>query len=108
MGACLCLDSTLHFGNFYREAVGAKSYLGLTNTRGPASTPIQIHFMDKHDTGRRSHFLTIKFYIYDAPVENEFVVAFGAMIGGRPHNWIGDRYSDLLAIRRDFDNPAGV
>jgi hypothetical protein len=32
------LIHTLHFGNFYREAVGAKSYLGFTNTRGPANT----------------------------------------------------------------------
>ena len=26
---------TLRFGNFYREAVKAKSYLGFTNSRGP-------------------------------------------------------------------------
>ena len=47
------LIHTLQFGNFYREAVGAKSYLGFTNTRGPANTQIQIPLMDKHDTGRR-------------------------------------------------------
>ena len=45
------LIHTLHFGNFYREAVGAKSYLGFTNTRGPANTQINIPLMDKHDTG---------------------------------------------------------
>jgi len=28
------LIHTLRFGNFYREAVGAKSYLAFTNTRG--------------------------------------------------------------------------
>ena len=55
---------TLQFGNFYREAVGAKSYLGFTNTRGPANTQIQIPLMDKHDTGRRSHYLTVQFSIY--------------------------------------------
>ena len=32
------LIHTLHFGNFYRDAVKAKSYLGFTNTRGPANT----------------------------------------------------------------------
>ena len=55
------LIHTLQYGNFYREAVGAKSYLGFTNTRGPANTQIQIPLMDKHDTGRRSHYLTVQF-----------------------------------------------
>ena len=41
------LIHTLHFGNFYRDAVKAKSYLGFTNTRGPANTQIQIPLMDK-------------------------------------------------------------
>ena len=36
------LIHTLRFGNFYREAVGAKSYLAFTNTRGPANAPIMI------------------------------------------------------------------
>ena len=47
---------------------GAKSYLGFTNTRGPANTQIQIPLMDKHDTGRRSHYLTVQFSIHDAPL----------------------------------------
>ena len=102
------LIHTLQYGNFYRGAVGAKSYLGFTNTRGPANTQIQIPLMDKHDTGRRSHYLTVQFSIYDAPAENELVVALGAATGGRPHHRIGDRYSDLLAMGRDVDNPAGV
>ena len=55
------LIHTLHFGNFYRDAVKAKSYLGFTNTRGPADTQIQIPLMDKNDTGRRSHYLTVQF-----------------------------------------------
>ena len=102
------LIHTLQFGNFYREAVGAKSYLGFTNTRGPANTQIQIPLMDKHDTGRRSHYLTVQFSIYDAPAADELVVAFGAATGGRPHHRIGDRYSDLKALGRDLENPAGV
>lgn len=102
------LIHTLQFGNFYREAVGAKSYLGFTNTRGPANTQVQVPLMDKHDTGRRSHYLTVQFSIYDAPAADELVVAFGAATGGRPHHRIGDRYSDLAALGRDVENPAGV
>ena len=98
----------LQFGNFYRKAVGAKSYLGFTNTRGPANTQIPIPLMDKHDTGRRSHYLTVQFSIYDAPAENELVVALGAATGGRPNHRIGDRYTDLLELGRYVDNPAGV
>lgn len=102
------LIHTLRFGNFYREAVGAKSYLGFTNTRGPAGIQIQIPLMDIHDSGRRSHYLTSQFSIYDAPAADELVVALGAATGGRPHHRIGDRYSDLAAIGADIQNPAGV
>ena len=99
---------TLQFGNLYREAVGAKSYLGFTNTRGPANTQIQIPLMDKHDTGRRSHYLTVQFSIYDAPDVDEIVCALGAATSGRPHHRIGDRYSDLKALGKSVDNPAGI
>ena len=99
---------TLQFGNFYREAVGAKSYLGFTNTRGPANTQIQIPLMDKHDTGRRSHYLTVQFSIYDAPNVDEIVCALGAATSGRPHHRIGDRYSDLKALGKSVENPAGI
>ena len=102
------LIHTLHFGNFYRQAVDAKSYLGFTNTRGPANTQIQIPLMDKNDTGRRSHYLTVQFSIYDAPACGELVVAFGGSTGGRPHHRIGDRYQDLSEIGADVENPAKV
>ena len=82
------LIHTLHFGNFYREALGAKTYLGFTNTRGPANTQIQIPLMDKHDTGRRSHYLTVQFSIADAPADDELIAAFGGATGGRPHHRI--------------------
>lgn len=36
------LIHTLRFGNHYRQAVGAKSYLAFCNTRGPANAPIMI------------------------------------------------------------------
>lgn len=102
------LIHTLHFGNFYRQAVDAKSYLGFTNTRGPANAQLQIPLMDKNDTGRRSHYLTVQFSIYDAPADDELVVAFGGATGGRPHHRIGDRYQDLADIGADLENPAGV
>ena len=99
---------TLRFGNFYREAVGAKSYLSFCNTRGGANAPIMIPLMDKNDAGRRSHYLTISLSIPDAPADDEIVIALGASIGGRPHHRIGDRYQDLKDLGHDLDNPASV
>lgn len=102
------LIHTLRFGNFYREAVGAKSYLAFTNTRGPANASLQIPLMDKNDGGRRSHYLTIQLQVADAPAPDEIVIALGASIGGRPHHRIGDRYQDLKELGHDVDNPAAV
>jgi hypothetical protein len=102
------LIHTLRFGNFYRQAVGAKSYLAFCNTRGPANAPIMIPLMDKNDEGRRSHYLTIQTSIPDAPAADEIVVALGASVGGRPHHRIGDRYQDLRDLGQDVTNPAGV
>ncbi|MFC3180747.1 amino acid synthesis family protein [Cypionkella sinensis] len=102
------LIHTLRFGNHYRTAVGAKSYLAFTNIRGGANTPILIPLMDKNDEGRRSHYLTMHFAIPDAPAADEIVVALGASIGGRPHHRIGDRYQDLKDLGHDAANPAAV
>ena len=102
------LIHTLRFGNFYREAVGAKSYLAFTNTRGPANAAMQIPLMDKNDGGRRSHYLTIQLQVADAPAPDEIMIALGASIGGRPHHRIGDRYQDLKELGHDVDNPAAV
>jgi len=102
------LIQTLHFGNIFREAVGAKSYLSFCNTRGPANAPLMIPLMDKNDGGRRSHYLTIQTSIADAPAADEIVIALGASIGGRPHHRIGDRYQDLKELGHDADNPAAV
>jgi len=102
------LIHTLHFGNFYRHAVDAKSYLGFTNTRGPANTQLQIPLMDKNDTGRRSHYLTVQFSIYDAPADDQNIVAIGGPTRSKPHHRIGDRYQDLEDIGADLENPAGV
>ena len=97
---------TLRFGNFYRNAVGAKSYLVFTNTRAPANGPIMIPLMDKHDPGRRSHYHSIQFAISDSPAANEIVIALGGANGGRPHHRIGDRYQDLKELGNDIDDPA--
>ncbi len=102
------LIHTLRFGNHYRTAVGAKSYLAFTNTRGPANTAIVIPLMDKNDEGRRSHYLTIQTAIPDAPAADEIVIGLGASVGGRPHHRIGDRYQDLRDLGQDVANPAGV
>ena len=102
------LIHTLRFGNHYRTAVGAKSYLAFCNTRGPANAPIMIPLMDKNDEGRRSHYLTIHCAIPDAPAADEIVVALGASIGGRAHHRIGDRYQDLKDLGHDVANPAAV
>lgn len=102
------LIHTLRFGNHFREAVGAKSYLAFTNTRGPADAPIMVPLMDKNDAGRRSHYLTLQFAIPDAPRADEIVVVLGAATSGRPHHRIGDRYQDLKDLGHDLDNPAAV
>lgn len=102
------LIHTLRFGNFYREALKASSYLSFTNTRGTANTPIMVPLMDKDDAGRRSHYLTIQFSIPDAPRDDEVVVVLGGANGGRPHHRIGDRYQDLKDLGHDLDNPAAV
>jgi Amino acid synthesis len=105
---CSALIHTLRFGNFFREAVGAKTYLGFTNSRGPANAQIQIPLMDKHDSGRRSHYLTVQFSVPDAPGHDEMVIALGGATGGRPHHRIGDRYLDIKEMGGNIENPAGV
>lgn len=102
------LIHTLHFGNIFRQAVAAKSYLSFSNTRGPANAPITLPLMDKNDAGRRSHYLTIQFAIPDAPGPDEIVIALGGATGGRPHHRIGDRYQDLKELGHDSENPAAV
>lgn len=102
------MTHTLHFGNQFREAINAKSYLAFSNLRGAAATPIVIPLMHKDDGGMRSHYQTIHTVIPDAPAEDEIVVALGASIGGHPNHRIGNRYEDLREMGHDLDNPAGV
>ena len=102
------LTHTLWFGNQYRDAVQAKSYLVFSNTRGAAGTSLIIPCMDKDDGGRRSHYQTIHTCVPDAPAEDEIIIALGATLGGHPNHRIGDRYKDLKEMGHDVDNPAGV
>ncbi len=92
------LIHTLRFGNKYRSAVGATSYLSFTNTRGGPGCPVVIPMMHKADESLRSHYLTIQFSVADAPAPDEVVVALGASIGGRPHHRIGNRHKDLAEL----------
>src|SRR5262245_27729472 len=92
---------TLRFGNHYRQAVGAKSYLSFTNKRGAPGCSIQIPMMHKHDEGLRSHYLTLEMFIPDAPAPDELVIALAAATGGRVHPRIGNRYLDLEAIEAE-------
>jgi hypothetical protein len=89
------LIHTLRFGNIFRESVKGKTFLPFTNTRGGAGAPIMIPLSDKHDEGRRSHYMTVSFNIMDAPAADEILVAIGASTGGRLHPRIGDRYLDM-------------
>ena len=102
------LTHTLWFGNKFRDAVKAKTYLAFTNTRGAAGTSLMIPLMDKDDAGRRSHYQTIHTVVPDAPADDEIIMALGASVGGHPNHRIGDRYADLREMGHDLDNPAGV
>lgn len=95
------LIHTLRFGNFFREAVGGKSYLSFTNKRGGPGCAIAVPMMHKNDEGMRSHYLTIEFTVNDAPAPDEIVVALGAATGGRLHPRIGDRYIDMKEIEAE-------
>lgn len=94
---------TLRFGNHYRDAVGAKSYLSFTNKRGAPGSSIQIPMMHKDDEGFRSHYITLEMRIEDAPRANEIVVALGASDGGRLHPRIGNRYQDLKELAEEAE-----
>ena len=89
---------TLRFGNHYRDAVNAKSFLSFTNKRGPAGTSIQIPMMHKDNAGFRSHYITLEMHIEDAPAANEIIVVLGGSDGGRAHPRIGNRYMDMEEI----------
>ncbi len=100
------LIHTLRFGNHYRNAVNAKSYLSFTNKRGGPGTSIQVPMMNKDDEGARSHYITAEFTISDAPLPDEIVIVLGAADGGRVHPRIGNRYLDIAAIAAEAEAKA--
>ncbi|MDO6683106.1 MULTISPECIES: amino acid synthesis family protein [unclassified Oceanobacter] len=92
---------TLRFGNHYRNAVNAQSYLAFTNKRGGPGTSIQIPMMHKDDAGFRSHYITMEMSIEDAPAANELVICLGGSTAGRLHPRIGNRYQDLKDLEQE-------
>jgi len=93
----------LRFGNFYRDAVGAESYLSSANTRGGPGAAINIPLLHKHDESKRSHFITIQMAIPDAPAHDELVIALGATTGPSPHHRIGDRFTDIEEMKAESE-----
>jgi len=88
---------TLRFGNHFREAVGAKSYLSFTNKRGAAGCSIQIPMMHKDDEGLRSHYLTLEMYIPDRAAHRR----------DRSRARCGKRWTRTSADRQSLSRPAG-
>ncbi|PTM96128.1 amino acid synthesis family protein [Mycoplana dimorpha] len=88
----------LRFGNKYRDAVKAESYLTFTNKRGGPGTSIQMPLKHLHDAAARSHFLTMEIILPEAPAPHEIVVVLGASTGGRPHARIQDRNFDAAEL----------
>ena len=91
----------LRFGNRYREAVGAESYLNSANTKGGPGAAIHIPLLHKHDDSKRSHFITVQMSIPDAPGPDEIVVALGATTGPSPNHRIGDRFIDIEEMKSE-------
>ncbi|HEY0295781.1 MAG TPA: amino acid synthesis family protein [Bordetella sp.] len=91
----------LRFGNIYRDAVSAETYLSFTNKRGGPGTSLQIPMKHLHEASARSHFITLEFSIPDAPAADEIVVLLGAATGGRAHPRIGDRNLDRVEMAKE-------
>lgn len=91
----------LRFGNKFRDAVGAKSYLNFANTRGAPGAALHIPLLHKAEDSRRSHFLTIQMCIPDAPAHDELVIALGATTGPSPNHRIGDRFKDIEEMKNE-------
>jgi hypothetical protein len=91
----------LRFGNHYRNALNAESYLTFTNKRGGLGTSLQIPMKHLHDPASRSHFVTLELAISDAPGPEEIVVLLGASTGGRAHPRIGNRHLDMVELDQE-------
>ncbi|WP_271270462.1 amino acid synthesis family protein [Aliamphritea hakodatensis] len=91
----------LRFGNHYRNAMKAESFLAFTNIRGGMNCSIQVPMKHLHEISARSHFITMEFSISDAPRADEVVVVLGASTGGRAHPRIGDRNMDMVELEQE-------
>ncbi|MBN3845628.1 MULTISPECIES: amino acid synthesis family protein [Burkholderiaceae] len=98
----------LRFGNQYRNALKAESYLTFTNKRGGLGTSLQIPMKHLHDGSARSHFITLEMSIPDAPCPDEIVIVLGASTGGRAHPRIGNRHLDTMEIEEEAKRAAGA
>ena len=102
----MAMTHTLWFGNQFRDAVAAKTYLAFSNIRGSAGNSV-VPLMDKHDAGRRSHYQTIHCPFPMPLLTMKLLSHWVGPVGGHPHHRIGDRYKDLKDMGHDLDNPAG-
>ena len=72
----MAMTHTLWFGNQFRDAVSAKTYLAFSNIRGSAEAccpPADGQARCR----RRSHYQTIHLSIPDTPADDEIVIALG-------------------------------
>lgn len=94
----------LRFGNHYRDAMKAESFIAFTNIRGGMNCSIQVPMKHLHEASARSHFITMEFAISDAPRADEIIVVLGASTGGRSHPRIGDRNLDKIELAQEAQN----
>ena len=102
------MTHSLWFGNQYRDAVKAKTFLAFSNIRGLAGYSLIIPIMDIEDGGGSLHNQKIHTNVPEAPADEEIIVAVGTSLGGHPLHRIGNRYKDLREMGRHVDNPTGV
>ena len=102
------MTHSLWFGNQYRDAVKAKTFLAFSNICGLAGYSLIIPIMDIEDGGGSLHNQKIHTNVPEAPADEEIIVAVGTSLGGHPLHRIGNRYKDLREMGRHVDNPTGV
>ena len=99
---------SLWFGNQYRDAIKAKTFLAFSNIRRLAGYSLIIPLMSIEDGGGSLHHQKIHTNVPEAPAGDEITFAAGTSLGGHPLHRIGNRYEDLREMGRHVDNPTGV
>ena len=102
------MTHSLWFGNQYRDAFKAKTFLALRYIRGLAGYSLIIPLMDIEDGGGSLNHQKTHINVPDAPADDEIIVAEGTSLGGHPLHRIGNRYEDLREMGRHVNNPTGV